>query len=345
MEGIRRYGLENVSTLSKWIDIPVETARYMIWEELPKHSIGVGVSVNYPSIGLGRWSLFIKPSKKSMTSSIESFLKQGVGLIYLARILPSNSIYSELCIPFGEQYKLKEELEQLKSSDIIKSYEMDEFEWSRYVSFNPSFYDFKERSWKFDWKDAEESMEPLLTPNAKEEQAPIIDYKDLLILRELQEKVPRTLSKLSRKLGLDQHNLRYHYKSHARRAIQGYYVKLLPDPGNLSQSTMIFRYKIETQSAYAKARSIALSLPFTTMLWKTEKDFYWYVSSPGEFTNDTLSYVNEKFEEIVGDLEMFPVDSKSEFSGYIPVELYDEHSDKWKYEPKSALATVNGPSC
>ncbi|MHB8567994.1 MAG: hypothetical protein ACYC7D_14425 [Nitrososphaerales archaeon] len=340
LEGIRRYGLENVSTLSKWVDIPVETARYMIWEELPKHRIAIGVSVNLPSIGLGRWSLFINPVQKSYEESLESFLRSGAGIIYLARVLPLNSIYAHVGIPFGEHYKLREQLEQLRSSGIIESYSFEELEWSRYVSFNPTFYDFKQEAWKFEWEDVDQSIEPLLTPYAKEEQAPIVDYKDLLILRELQARVPRTLSKLSSKLNLDQHNLRYHYKSHARRAIQGYYVKLLPEYSAAFQTSMIFSYELVNEKSFAEVRAIALSLPFTSTTWKTEREFFWYVSCPGEYTNGILSYTNEKFVRIPGMLRLLNLDSKTEYFGHIPVELFDESAGMWKYAPRAGLVTL-----
>ncbi|HZW55101.1 MAG TPA: hypothetical protein VFF30_02330 [Nitrososphaerales archaeon] len=337
LEGIRRYGLENVSTLSKWIDIPVETARYMIWEELPKHKISVGISVNLPRIGLGRWMVSITPTDKSHADSIETFLRNGAGLMYLARIVPTNSLLGFVGIPFGEHYRLREQLEHLKSASIIENYSLEEVEWSRAVSFNPAFYDFKERTWKFDWKDVEQNKEPLLTPYTKEDQAPIVDYKDLLILRELQLKVPRTLSKLSKKLSLDQHNLRYHYKSHARRAIQGYYLKLLSKDSNAFQSTLIFVYEVPSEKALVEARTVALSLPFTTRVWKTEREYGWHVSCPGEYTNGVLSYVNEKFAKIPGRLRLLTVDSNTEHVGAIPVELFDEKSGTWKYEPSAPV--------
>ncbi|MGI0084430.1 MAG: hypothetical protein ACREBQ_05045, partial [Nitrososphaerales archaeon] len=133
LDGIRKYGLENVSTLSKWIDIPVETARYMIWEELPKHSIEVGVSINLPRIGLGRWLLEVKPARKSYANSIEASIKEGAGLMYLARTMPSNTSYALMGIPFGEERKLKEELDHLRASKVIEDYSFEEVEWMRHV--------------------------------------------------------------------------------------------------------------------------------------------------------------------------------------------------------------------
>jgi DNA-binding Lrp family transcriptional regulator len=340
LEGIRRYGLENVSTLSKWIDIPVETARYMIWEELPKHGISVGITVNLPRIGLGRWMLYFRPVEKSLTSGIENFLKDGAGLMYLGRVLPNNCAFATFGIPFGEHYKLRDQLEHLRNSNIIASYSLDEIEYLRNVSFNSSFYDFKQKSWKFEWEDLENFKEPLLTPDVPEDQAPVVDYKDILILKELQQSVPRTLSKLSGSIGLDQHNLRYHYKTHARRAISGYYLKLSSKNKPGSRTSMIFMHEFGNHETLDEGRAVALNIPFTQRVWKTEKYYCWYASCPGEFTNGLLRYVNQKFAKIPGKLEVLSVDSENEYQSTIPHTLFDERNGTWRYEPKSALSVI-----
>jgi len=340
LEGIKRYGLENVSTLSKWIDIPVETARYMIWEELPKHCITVGITVNLPRIGLGRWMLYYRPVDKSFTPAIETFLKEGAGLMYQGRVLPNNGSFAVFGIPFGEHYKLRDQLDYLHSSNIVEDYSLDEIEFIRNVSFNSSFYDFKTRKWKFDWDEIEEFREPLVTPDLSEDSAPVVDYKDILILKELQQSVPRTLSKLSGMIGLDQHNLRYHYKTHARRAIAGYYLKLSQGTAPDTQTTMIFMQKLESTGSLDEGRQVALNIPFTQLVWKTEKYFCWYASCPGEYTNGLLRYVNDKFAKIPGRLEVLNIESGSEYQTTIPHTLFDERSGNWKYEPKSALTVI-----
>ncbi len=167
----------------------------MIWEELPKHYITVGITVNLPRIGLGRWMLYFKPVEKLYTPAIENFLKEETGLMYLGRVLPNNCSFATFGIPFGEHYKLRDQLEHLRNSNIIGSDSLDEIEFLRNVSFNSNFYDFKERSWKFNWDEVDQFKEPLITPDLPEDQAPVVDYKDILILKELQQSVPRTLSK------------------------------------------------------------------------------------------------------------------------------------------------------
>jgi len=340
LEGIRRYGLENVSTLSKWIDIPVETARYMIWEELPKHCISVGITVNLPRIGLGRWMLHFKPVEKSSTPAIETFLKEETGLMYLGRVLPNNCGFATFGIPFGEHYKLRDQLEHLRNSNIIGSYSLDEIEFLRNVSFNSNFYDFKERSWKFNWDEVEQFKDPVITPDLPEDQAPVVDYKDILILKELQQSVPRTLSKLSGAIGLDQHNLRYHYKTHARRAIAGYYLKLSSTNAHGSQSAMIFMHEFGNDEWMNEGRVVALNIPFTQRIWKTEKYHCWYACCPGEYTNSLLKYVNDKFAKIPGRLEVLNIDSEGEYLNTIPYTLFDERNGNWRYEPKSALSVI-----
>ena len=337
LEGIRRYGLENVSTLSKWIDIPVETARYMIWEELPKHGIDIGVSIDLRRIGLSRWILTFKPNKKTYTDRIEKALKKGAGLMYMAKQVPYRSSFAILAIPFGEDIKLREQFEELKNKGVIEEYSFEEIEWMRYLSFDPSYYDFKQRKWNFNWAKLE-NKEPLLTPYSKsEEPLPQIDYKDILILKELREKVPRTLSKLSGTIGLDQHNLRYHYKNHARLVIEGYYLKLFSTENQDNNVSLKFVYTIENERSLIETRSIAVSLPFTTHVWKTEKTYGWSVRCPGDYVRDLLTYVNERFTNIQGKLELLVIDAKSEFEASLPHDLFDESSGTWHYEPVIAF--------
>jgi len=337
IEGITRYGLENVSTLSKWVAIPVETARYMIWEELPKHNVSARITVNLPRIGLGRWMLQITPTQKSYTDGIETFLKDSAGPVYIGRVLPDNSSVSMLAIPFGEQYKLREQLAHLRSSNIIESYSLDEVEWIRDISLNPAMYDFKERNWRHDWEDLDKNRDPPIAPDAKEDQAPVVDYKDILILKELQQNVPRTLSKLSKRIGLDQHNLRYHYKTHVRRAISGYYLRLIPQDSGKYHTSIIFSLEIQNEKSLAEARSVSLRIPFTQKSWKTERDYCWLTRCPGEHTTSLLRYVNNKFMKIPGKLKVTYIDSQTEFFGTIPHTLFDEEKGIWKYEPKSAI--------
>jgi DNA-binding Lrp family transcriptional regulator len=340
IDGISRYGLENVSTLSKWVEIPVETARYMIWEELPKHRVAVRITVNLPRIGLGRWMLQITPAQKSYADGIDAFLKDSAGPMYIGRIIPDDASVSMLGIPFGEQYKLREQLAHLRSSSIIESYSLDEVEWMRDVSINPAMYDFKSKDWKFDWEDLDKTKEPLITPEIKDDQAPVVDYKDILILKELQCGVPRTLSKLSKQVGLDQHNLRYHYKTHVRRTISGYYLRLLPPDSGKFCSSVLFSVELQNEKSLAEARSVALRIPFTQKVWKTEHAFCWLAQCPGEHTSGMLRYINDKFVKIPGKLRVSFIDPTNEYFGAIPHTLFDEDKGMWKYEPKSALQIV-----
>ena len=114
-------------------------------------------------------------------------------------------------------------------------------------------YDFKGKNWKFNWEDLDKNHEPLIIPDIKEDKSPIIDYKDILILKELQQGVPRTLSKLSKRIGLDQHNLRYHYKTHVRRTISGYYLRLLPSDSGKYCSSVLFSLEFQNEKALANS--------------------------------------------------------------------------------------------
>ena len=54
--------------------------------------------------------LQVTPAQKSYADGIDTFLKDSAGPMYIGRVLADNSNVSLLGIPFGEQYKLREEL-------------------------------------------------------------------------------------------------------------------------------------------------------------------------------------------------------------------------------------------
>ena len=339
IEAISRYGLENVSVLSKHVNIPVETARYMIWEELPKHHITIRLTLNLPKIGLGRWMLQVTPAQKSHADLIDAFLKAS-GALYVSRVVPETATLSILAIPFGEQYKLREQLAHLRSQNIVESYSLDEVEWVRSVTINPTMYDFRQREWNFTWDEVDKIKEPLATAEMKDDQPLSVDYKDILILKELQQVIPRTLSKLSRKIGLDQHNLRYHYKSHVRRAIQGYSLRLIHTDSIDTYSTILFTHEVQNEKSLAELRAISLRIPFSQKAWKTEKNYCWITRCPGRYTSGLVRYVNEKFVRIPGKIRMSYIDSRSEYLGTIPYNLFNEEKGAWMYEPKAPLQVV-----
>ena len=333
IEGINRYGLENVSVLSQYADIPVETARYMIWEELPKHHIKIRLAVDFARIGLGRWILQISPTQKGQADSIESHVKEIAKPLYIGRVIPENTSLCILGIPFGEQYKLREQLAHLRNSNLIESYSLEEIEWSRGVSLNPLMYDFRKRDWSFSWNDVDKVKEPLTTSQSAEDGSIAIDYKDILILKELQQSIPRTLSKLSKRIGLDQHNLRYHYKTHVRGAFAGHFVRLIPTSSE-SYGTIMFSVEVQNDRSLAEARSISLKIPFTQNAWKTERNYFWIARCPGERMSGMLRYINEKFMKISGKIKFAFIDARSEYIGPIPYTLFDEEKGTWKYDPK-----------
>jgi hypothetical protein len=343
---IEKYGLDNISTLSRYARIPVETARYMVWYELPKRYLFPCVDIDYRRIGLGRLTLLLEASNKHDMPTIEDYLKKNAGLVFGARVVPNMSYFAILAIPLGEQHKLKLELTQLTESKIIESYAMSEIQWMKYVSFNPKFYDLKQRRWLLEWQDLalnlrlhRESPLDAYSPEGKrgqrEEKRAAVDLKDLLILKEFQRRVPRSLSKLAHELDLDSHNIRYHYMKHARWAIRGYFLRMAPKESTEYQSSLVFCYEHACEEfCLPRARTIAISLPFTTSEWRSKEGYYWTVSCPGECTNTLLRFVSEKFSELPGKLKFFILDSKTEYNDVLPYHLFDGKNNKWKYDPK-----------
>ncbi|MHB1908770.1 MAG: hypothetical protein ACYCQJ_07835 [Nitrososphaerales archaeon] len=335
---ITSLGLDNISAISDYSGIPIETARYMIWHELQNHHVSVGIDIDFGRIGLAQWLIEIK--KEANIQTIMGFLNGEIGLSYLPYTMVSDTVIAFVAIPENQSYKLEALLEYLVSIGAIRNYTMEKIAFSRHVSFDHSYYNFRKSEWQFDWKDVEsrrmnKTVPSLSYPNSS--RSPTVDYKDLLILREFQRKVPRSISKLASVLECDSFNARYHYNNHAKHAIKGYYLKVRPYLSVDEQSSFLFVYKFAKEKDFEEARRIALSLPFTTMEMVTEQTYAWFASLPGEYTNSTFRYLDQHFLNLGSKLKHFAIDSSTELLHTIPCELFDQNEGMWDYAPKIAL--------
>lgn len=343
VQAISRFGLDNVTILADYSDIPIETARYMIWHELPQHCISVGVDIDFNRIGLTQWMVKIDADRKLDKDVIASFFHDEIGLTSLLSVMLTNSLAMLLAIPENQHYKLERILEYLETSKVIQKYSMDKIEWIRHVSFDPSHYDLQKRKWTFDWKNIELESRIKQIDNSPIQAAPTVngsnspvDHKDLLILRAFQRRVPRSISKLEHIIGSDQHSLRYHYNKHVKSLIRGYYLKVVPQESDY-QNLFLFVYESQSERDLAQARRIALSLPFTTVEWKTNREYAWLALWPGEYVNAAFGYLDQKITRLPGQLKHFLIDSKTELTQMLPCELFDDEAGMWKYEPKISL--------
>ncbi len=346
-DAIKSRGLDNVSDLAETAGIPLESTRYMVWHEFPKHSISYEVEIDYEALGLRRWMLEFNSQSDSSGNKLQNgILGGGAGVIYSARVVPGNSHVAILALPLGDHYKLWMEMEHLAKTGVIQNYSLREIRSMRKLSFNPSFYNFRESRWDFSWKDVESYQHEIkgkysdVAPELKTGRDGVsFDYKDLLILREFQKRIPKSISKLAKPLELDQYNIRYHYNQHARHAILGYRLKVVPErPKERSSFIFMFRRVDDASGALGMARSVALSLPFTESEWETEKEYCWSASCPGEYANELLHFTSDKFAKIRGNLAFLTLDSTSEFQGTIPCQFYDEKAQRWGYLPKISSA-------
>jgi DNA-binding Lrp family transcriptional regulator len=347
LKAVERLGLDNISALSEETGIPIETLRYMIWKELPKHGIDIGVSLDLARIGLQSYFLRVHPEQKGFADAIESLLKSSKGIMKLNRIMPTNSFTGFACVPFGQERLLSSTLERLVESNIVKQFTLEQVEWTRNVSLNLDFYDFETKGWNIDWSLITNTthVSPVMSGrkprNPDPSLLPRVDYKDLMILSEFQKKIPRTISELSKRTGVDAFNLRYHYNHHARCAIRSFYSRMLAQTLKQGYSSFDFIYTISGQHSFAEARNIALSLPFTTSEWKSAKEYGWSVSCPGEYSNEAQRFVTGKFAKIQGSLSLLLTDSTSRFISTLPYEFFDETNERWKSEPLSQKSVVH----
>lgn len=342
MKAVERIGLDNITAISKKTGVPVESLRYIVWTELPKHGIDFSVSIDLSRIGLGIHMLQAEPELKEFADAVETILKASKVIVELNRIMPTNSLVGFANIPYGQEDLLSGELQKLVQSGILRSFSLERVEWIRSVSINLDYYDFATKSWHIDWDKITATTDSLSIGEQQKFkfQSAMTDYKDLIILSEIQKKIPRTITELSRRTGLEPYNLRYHYIRHAKSAICGYHAQVLNKQKRPGHSSFVFIHGIESYQNFVEARKVALALPFTTSEWKTKKGYCWSVICPGEFSNEVQKFVTEKFAKIPGPLNFLLIDSTNVHVSTLPRGLFDEREGRWREYRITPLAKV-----
>jgi DNA-binding Lrp family transcriptional regulator len=136
------------------------------------------------------------------------------------------------------------------------------------------WFDPKQKAWFFDWeswmRDVKTIEGELPITLIEPDDWPIkVDYTDLLIIKELEMDGRRTLTDISKKLGIPLETVKYHFREHVlkRGLVEGYQIEIYRSPSLVSEN-IFFKFEFDS---YEKYKKFALSLrdkPFPFFMGK-----------------------------------------------------------------------------
>jgi DNA-binding Lrp family transcriptional regulator len=346
IEAIKKYGPRNFSLLSRVTGIPIETIRYKICKQFKEKGIGVHLGIDYNKLALVRTWIKLE-FQESFLQYAEKLLWKfsEIGyLIYYASTLPYNEYYAMLAIPTRYRKEYRNFLNSLIEEGILNNYYAYELTSCRHLSLNAKYFDFDNWEWRIDWNNLESPDVSVEQPFESELlKDPLVDYHDLLILKELQINSLRSLSEIAKKLNMNPRTILYHFNEHIirRGIINQYYIKWwykkISDEEKVSLILQV--YDINEKEIRILKEEIE-KLPFTFFdAYSLESRFYIAQQLlPAEHINNTLKYLTKiKKMHGINNFSLEFIEKEEAFT--TPYEEFDER-EGWIFNRERTLKEV-----
>jgi DNA-binding Lrp family transcriptional regulator len=346
IEAIKKYGPRNFSLLSRVTGIPIETIRYKICKQFKEKGIGVHLGIDYNKLALVRTWIKLE-FQESFLQYAEKLLWKfsEIGyLIYYASTLPYNEYYAMFAIPTRYRKEYRNFLDSLIEEGILNNYYAYELTSCRHLSLNAKYFDFDNWEWKIDWNNLESPDVNVEQPFESELlKDPLVDYHDLLILKELQINSLRSLSEIAKKLNMNPRTILYHFNEHIirRGIINQYYIKWwykkISDEEKVSLILQV--YDINEKEIRILKEEIE-KLPFTFFdAYSLESRFYIAQQLlPAEHINNTLKYLTKiKKMHGINNFSLEFIEKEEAFT--TPYEEFDER-EGWIFNRERTLKEV-----
>jgi DNA-binding Lrp family transcriptional regulator len=247
-------------------------------------------------------------------------------------------------IPTRYRKEYRNFLDSLIEEGILNNYYAYELTSCRHLSLNAKYFDFDNWEWKIDWNNLESPDVNVEQPFESELlKDPLVDYHDLLILKELQINSLRSLSEIAKKLNMNPRTILYHFNEHIirRGIINQYYIKWwykkISDEEKVSLILQV--YDINEKEIRILKEEIE-KLPFTFFdAYSLESRFYIAQQLlPAEHINNTLKYLTKiKKMHGINNFSLEFIEKEEAFT--TPYEEFDER-EGWIFNRERTLKEV-----
>lgn len=323
LEGLSLLGPRNLALIARHLEIPNMTVRYRVRRMLEESLLFLHLNPYHTNMGLKKAVVFIE-AVQGYEDTLLDCLRVNDFWMFLCRVFgPYEGCGGIWAIPKEHDKDFESFLQSLLDSRVARSYEVDWTTCHEGVPVRSKWFSIEEKSWTFNWEEwakEVETIEGVLPYSLQEpDDWPIrVDYEDLLLIKELEIDGRKSLSDISRKLGITLERLKYHLREHVskRGLIEGYQVEIARFP-ILFSDYLFFKFEF---GSYEKFEKFALSLmdkPFPTFLGKVL----------GENTLISHIYLPKlEFRKFIGSLSTLINNGLLEGYSYI----FQDPSQQWR---------------
>lgn len=214
LQTMKEYGPRNLRKVAEKSGISYSTVYGRVSKLQTQSAVGTLIHPNYRKLGLARAMVLAKPHAGREALAKDALKIPGYWLKIFQCTGEPNGYYTLHAIPDGKKHDFHQFLEHLVTLGILQDFQIA---WLG-ESFSPlpnfDYYNLKERSWRFEWKEWLNEIKSGKTSDAKESRSSKdggFDKKDLIILKEMAKDARVTLADLSKILKMTLPAAKYRY--------------------------------------------------------------------------------------------------------------------------------------
>lgn len=232
LETMKQYGPRNLQQISRKSKLPYTTVYGRVAKLQDLNALTTHINPSYSKIGLARAVVLARPFPGKELLVRDALKVPGYWLKINRCTGEPNGYYSQHAIPASNQQDFRLYLDQLVTRGVIKDYQLYWLGESYSPLPNFEYYDIKDRSWKFEWKEwARAIASGKIMDSKKPGTSPVdsFDKKDLIIIKELQLDGRATLASLSKLLGMTLPATKYRFDRLVKEGfIADFVINVLP---------------------------------------------------------------------------------------------------------------------
>ncbi len=338
IEGLARYGPRNLSSLADKIGLPPTTVAFRLKKLTKDGFFGIGAKLDTPSLGLVK-AVLVAESNHGLAAKLQEAIESVGYWSYIARCYGKfNGFYSIFSFPAKHKIALEDYLVRAKSLGVISNYRLF---WTTNIfdaALNFDQYDFKNKIWNLPWVEwvnealsaPQDLPQHLRDPKSYEIK---VDYRDLLILKELEKDAMASFTDISEVVGISPQAVRYRFQQHVtkRKLLAGYDTVIFPYPLETSELCAV-AFDFPSERALAKFANSLLDKPFVLSYAKLigENSLLGHFYIPkSEFSRFIDSLERLTMKEIIRDFFFVTLDVRTSKRQTVSYEYF--HKGTWIY--------------
>jgi DNA-binding Lrp family transcriptional regulator len=346
LETMKQHGPRNLQQIARKSKLPYTTVYGRVAKLQSLNALRTFVHPSFSKIGLARAMVLARPFPGKELLVRDALRIPGYWLRIIRCTGEPNGYYSLHGIPVDHQQDFRLYLDQLVNRSVIKDYQLFWLGESFSPLANFEYYDPKERSWRFEWKDWAHAIESGKTPDGR--KVPSIagsgfDKKDLIILKELSLDARVTLADLSKQLGMTLPATKYRFDRLVKEGYVADYVIMvlpfIPEVSDLCDIRLDFTSENYAKNAERVLSKTPLVLTITPIIGLHSLAVRIYL--PRQETTNLMSFLSSLAREgVLAGYSYIQLDPATQMTQTFGFKAYSDSSG-WQYDNRDYLQAVS----